>query len=392
MNPELLKILEEKRSLIAELDNASPERLIEIEARTGELNALEAQILKEGTDAEKRSRLAELLGTGNIEARQIDISNSKAIESDNVLATEEYRNAFLKNLQGKTLNQSEERVLTTAAASAGAAVPETTMNMVIDKLRQTSVLFPLITVMNIPGDVKLTVANAKNAAAWKAEGTDGTPADDTVAEVSLKGYELIKLVEISKAARAMTIPAFEQYIVAELGRQMAIAIENAILNGTGSANDQPDGIIASITWITGTNQIEYTLDGEPTYDNFVDMLALLPTMYHRNAKFVCDRQFFFRIKKIKDNDGRPLFTYNPQDEFSGSILGYPVIIDDYAPAETCLLGDYTYYYFNFSAPVEIDSDDSVGFKSGKRTYRGLAVADGKPALEEMFIYLVEASA
>lgn len=388
----LKQIMEERASLLADLEGATAERITEIEARTLELETLELEINADGQKAEQRSKVAEMLSKGSVEARSFESTQTPDVDPENPLATAEYRNAFLKNLQGKKLSDSEERVLTTGAASAGAAVPETTMNMIIDKLRQTSVLFPLITVMNVPGDLRLTVANAKNAAAWKAEGIDGTPADDTVAEVVLKGYELIKLVEISKAASAMTLSAFEQYIVAEIGRQMAIAIENAILNGAGSGSDQPDGIITSITWATGTNQVEYTIATQPTYDDYVAVAALLPTMYHGNAKFVMDRAQYFEVQKIKDNDGRPIFNFNAQGEYSGTVLGYPVIIDDYMPAGEILFGDFMYYYMNFSSPVEIESDDSVGFKSGKRTYRGLAVLDGKPSLEEMFIRMIEASA
>jgi hypothetical protein len=40
---------------------------------------------------------------------------------------------------------------------------------------------------------------------------------------------------------------------------------------------------------------------------------------------------------------------------------------------------------NFSSPIELSSSREAGFKSGKITYRGLAVTDGKPALAEAFV-------
>jgi HK97 family phage major capsid protein len=393
------EILEERAKLKHELDgDVTEERLAEIEKRVSELADLEQELRKEGEVTEKRNKIAKMLAVQNGEQRNLENFTPQVQEKrygemkiEELRSLPEYRSAYLKSLQGKELSETEERALTTGAASAGAAVPETTMNMVIDKLRQTSVLFNKVTVTNIPGNVKFVVANAKNDAAWKAEGTDGTAADDTVSEVVLNGYELIKLVEISKAAYAMTIDAFESYIVAELGRRMAIAIENAIISGAGSGSNQPEGIIESISWVTDTNQIEYTLGGDPTYDDFVDMLALLPTEYHSRAEFVVDRDMFFRIKKIKDNDGRPIFDYNPENDASGSILGYDITIDDYMTAGEVLLGDLSYYRINFSMPIEIEADSSVGFASGKVTYRGMAVLDGKVALSEPFVKMTEAS-
>ena len=395
----LKEILEARAKLKTELDGDVTEvRLAEIEAEILQLEVDETELRAAGAAAEARKKVANMLTvTAGTEVRTIDgsapvVNDVTKLNGLELRSSEEYRNAYIKSLQRKDLSEVEERILTTGASSAGAAVPTTTLNLIIDKLRQTSVLFNKISVTYIPGKVTLVIANAKNAAAWKAEGTDGTAADDTVAEVTLNGYELIKLVEISKAASVMTISAFESYIVAELGRQIAIAIENAIINGTGSTHNQPEGIVASITWVTGTNQIEYTHAGTPTYDNFVDMLALLPTMYHAGAEFVVTRAMYFEIKKIKDSDGRPIFDYNPENKGSSTILGYPITIDDYMTADEVLLGEFGYYRLNFASDIELEFDASVGFKSGKLTYRGLAVLDGKVALGESFVKMTEASA
>lgn len=343
---------------------------------------------------EKRAQIAKDIQAGNIDANpiakpQVKKRTFEGMERDEILDTPEYRSGYLKRLQGKPLTEIEERALTTAVDSAGPAVPTQTLNMIIDKLRQTSVLFPRINVSYVPGNMSLVVANAKNAAAWKPEGTDGTPADDTVIEVNLTGYELIKLVEISAAAQAMTISAFEAYISAEIGRQMAIAIENAVLNGTGSG--QPTGILTGITW-DANNSLTWAAGSSVDYDTLVDGLALLPTMYHPTAVFVMNRSMLFSgIRKIKTTDGQPIFTYNPQDPARNAILGYPVIVDDYVPADTILLGDFSYYYWNFAQAPQIETSREAAFKSGKITYRGLAVADGKPALSEAFIKIYKAA-
>lgn len=200
---------------------------------------------------------------------------------------------------------------------------------------------------------------------------------------------MIKLVEVSAAAQAMTIDAFESYIASEIGRQMAIAVENAILNGTGSG--QPTGVLTGVTW-GSNNSTTWAAGAAVSYDNLVDALALLPTMYHNNAVFVMNRQMLFGgIRKIKTTDGQPIFTYNPQDETRNAILGYPVIVDDYMPDNTILLGDFSYYYWNFSQAPQIETSREAAFRSGKITYRGLAVADGKPALAEAFVKIEEAA-
>lgn len=389
LEKRMKEIKERKKEIRSMLENDNGDlNLDEIEE---ELKKLEA----EEEELEKRMSIAKGIQNGDISANpipkpEVRNMNFEGMEREKILSTPEYRSAYLKNLQGKRLTEVEERALTTATDSAGAAVPTQTLNKIIDKLRQTSALFPYINVSYVPGRLSLVVANAKNAATWKTEGSDGTPADDTVVEVNLGGFELIKLVEISAAAQAMTIDAFEDYISAEIGRQMAMAVENAVLNGSGSG--EPTGVLTGITW-NENNTSNWAAGGEVNYDALVDGLALLPTMYHNNAVFVMNRKMLFGgVRKIKTADGQPVFTYNPQDPVRNSILGYPVIIDDFMPDDTILLGDFSYYYWNFAQAPSIETSREAGFRSGKVVYRGLAVADGKPALAEAFVKIEEASA
>lgn len=384
-------------------------RLLEIEQRAQEIHAMlggEEEIDMEAVQSELRSladekkqieqrmKIAQDINSGFLNAQKIETPqvkeerkmNVETMKVEDVLASAEYRSAFFKNLQGKELSDVEKRTLTTAANSVGSAVPTITQNAIIDKLRQYSVLYPRIGVVNVAGNVTLVIANAKNAASWKAEGTNGTPADDTTTSVTLGGNELIKLVEISAKASAMTIDALESYIVDEIARQISIAFENAILNGTGSANNQPQGILTGITWTANTNMINWAANSVVSYDNIVDGLSLLPTLYHQNAVFVMSRKTFWSgIKKIKATDGTPLMTYNPQDGVKFSILGYPVLVDDYIADDVILLGDLSYYKWNNAAPIAIEASREAGFLSGKTVYRGMAVADGKVALDEAFI-------
>lgn len=385
-------------------------RLQEIEKRAQEIHTLlsgEDQVNMEEIQAELRSladekkeievrmerqQMAQDLTNGLIQGQKIEAPkeerkmNLETLSKEELLALPEYRTGYFKLLQGQKLTEVEQRTLTTAAGSVGAAVPTQTMNMVIDKLRQTSVLFPLVNVFYIGGNVSLIVANAKTAANWKAEGTDGTPADDTVVSVSLAGNELIKLVQISAKASAMTVDALEAYIVAELGRQIGIAFENAILNGTGSANDQPQGILTGITWTAGTNMINWGATSSVGYDNLLDGIALLPTLYHQNAKLIMSRKTLFGgVRKIKSTTGEPVFTLDSTQAFAGTIFGYPVIVDDYIADDVILFGDLNYYYMNIAQAPTIEVSREAAFISGKLTYRGLVVADGKPALSEAFV-------
>lgn len=369
--------------LLRSEEEISKEQIEDIEKEIEQLDAEVAEI------EEKRSAVQELSKKlGEKEIRTLEKPQERGIEKQmenrsvqEIVASVEYRDAYYKALSGIKLNEMEERALTSASNSAGAAVPTSTLNQVIEKLQQVSALFGEVTVTNMAEGVKFVVANAKNAASWKAEGTDGSVTDDTVTEVVLGGHELIKIAQLSAKLQAMSIDALEAYVVGEIARQIAIAIENSIISGTGT--NQATGIDTGITWVDGTNANPYTT--ALSFDEIVATIQLLPTAYHANAKMVMSRQTFWDIRKIKTTTGEPIFTYNPQDGLAGTIFGYPVIVSDFVEVGDIFFGDFSYYRFNIAQALELSSSRDAAFLSGKITYRGLMVADGKPALGEAFV-------
>ena len=143
-------------------------RLQEIEARKAEIrsllqsdNEVDLDALKNELDSlsseqrsiKERHELANSIQVGKIVARGLDPDEDEPKED--VADSAEYRSAYLKNLMGKELNDAEKRAMTTASNSVGAVVPTTTMNKIVEKLKQAGVILPLVTTLNIPSNVKM---------------------------------------------------------------------------------------------------------------------------------------------------------------------------------------------------------------------------------------------
>ncbi|MFT8889472.1 MAG: phage major capsid protein [Ethanoligenens sp.] len=297
----------------------------------------------------------------------------------------EYRTGFFKVLSGRTdLTDTEKRALTTASNSGGAAVPTTTYDLIIKRMQQTSALFGLINKTYLPGNVVLPVANAQTAAQW-SDTAPGTDQDDTLSQVSLGAFALSKFAKVKGQLILMAIDALETYIVSAVGDQLAIAVENAILNGTGSS--QPTGILTGATF-GSTNSATYT--ASLGYDDMVGAKALLG-LYRSNAVWVCNATMEAQIYKIKTTVNQPLFTQNPITGLIANPLGFPLVVDYYMPDDTILLMNPDYYYMNINQNPTITADDSAGFLSTSRIYRGTMFLDGKPALNDAFVKLTKAA-
>ena len=85
------------------------------------------------------------------------------------------------------------------------------------------------------------------------------------------------------------------------------------------------------------------------------------------------------IRDREDTAGNRVVVADAQSPAKFNVLGFPVIVDDNMAEDTIVFGDFKAYKFNFAADPTVESDASVGFRSGSVVYRAMALADGKLA-------------
>ena len=293
----------------------------------------------------------------------------------------EYRNAYLKRLQGKELD-AEER----AAVTASAAIPTITMNKIIGVLELTPII-AAVDVSYIEGNVTFPAENSINEASWIPMGNASTDSADSLTSVSLAAYKLIKTVEITADVQSMSIDAFETWLTTRLANKMSKAIDAGIIKGTGGSNNQCTGIAVTKATQDGT----YTKT-KIKWSDLTKIIGTLPSEYAMNAKFVMNRNLFWnKIMGLESSDGQPVVVADAQSPAKFNILGFPVIVDDNCTTGDILFGDLKAYKFNFAKAPEVKSDDSVAFRSGSTVYRAMALADGKLADANAIVRFIEAT-
>ena len=362
-----------------EIDNATGDALTALETEVNNLTAERQQLLDE---VQKRQQLRAGIAAGAITGKTIVAKEEDKKMENRTFAVDsaEYREAYLMNLQHRQLN-AEQR----AAVSASGAIPTQTLNKIIARL-DDSPLLSRVDLTHIPGNVSIPVEDSVADVSWVAMGTAATDSADTITTVSLAAYKLIKTVEITADVEAMAIGAFETWLVNRLANKMQLALDNAVINGTGT--NQAKGIVTELSSATGT----FT-KAKATYANLITIISSLGTKYAANACFIMPRTLFYTdVMGIVDNSGKPVIHTDAESPSKFNILGYPVIIDDMVPADNILFGDLRAYKLNIAKAPAITADDSVAFRTGSRVYRVLALADGKLAETAAFVRYTRATA
>ena len=355
--------IEARMSEIASLEVSDDTGTDEINARADELEALRAELETRKNVAKAEEELRQAVAAGNDPVtREFKQEDKKMYE----LNSPEYRDAFLRNVQGKELT-AEER---TALSGGNYAIPQETANKIWGKA-ELYPLFNAVDVMHIPGTVVLPVEGTVNAASVVAMGNAATDSADSLSSVSLGIYKIIKTIEITADVAAMAVPAFEDWLVDRLANKIFRAVTGYIAAGTGSS--QPTGL----TSVDATGHT-YT-KAAITYDDICAIIASLPTEYNPGAAFVMSRTTFWQnVMAVKDTANHPIVVADVQSPAKFNILGFPVILEDGVGTDI-IFGDLKEgYAWNFGKEISVDRDASVGFRSGSEVFRGMCLGDGKP--------------
>lgn len=372
------EINDRKAELRAMLEGTDEVNLEEIKTELRELNT-EFEML------ENRKKTAEGIAAGTIPAAEIENPVAARSAADAAADGEkEYRAAWLRNIRGLDLTDAETRALTTATSSVGAAVPTITQNKIVEKVKQYCPLLDKIDLLRVPGGVTVPAEGTTTDAKTHAEGATITADADTIVSVVLSGYEVTKLVTISKSVEKMSIDAFESWLVNKISRKIAEKIGYLIVYGSGNSEAQG---INKITW-GADNSVTVAKTASLTTANVQALVALLNGGYDSGAEWLMSKTTFF-------TDFHPLMNNSKDNivtEQNGSyrVMGYPISFDDRITAHEAFLGNiYRGYVGNM--PEDITVTSQFVTRENAYDFLGCAMFDGKVQATEAFVKLVKAT-
>lgn len=244
----------------------------------------------------------------------------------------EYRKAFMNHVvKGEAIpaefkNTSE----TTTTTDAGAVIPTTVLNKIIEKMESTGMILPLVTRTSYKGGLGIPVSSVKPTATWVAEGAGSDTQKKTVGKDGMIIFAYHKLrcaVAVSLEMDTMALSAFESVLISNVSEAMVKALEVSIIKGSGTG--QPKGVLSE-TVETGQN-VELTEGAAITYENLCEMEAKLPLAYEANAVWFMTKVTFMKISSMVDANKQPIarVNYGISGKPERTLLGRPVILNDY---------------------------------------------------------------
>lgn len=368
-------------------------RLLEIRARKMEirkalegegkvnLNALQEELKKldaEQEEIEEREKIAQGIQFGKEPEGVQKRSKPQAAVKKNPYESDEYRSAFMEYVTKGTPIPAEFRDAATTT-DAAALIPPTTLNRVIEKVRTYGNILPLVTRTAYKTGLAIPTSNVKPVAKWVAEGATSEKQKKVLGSITFSHFKLRCAVAVTLETENMTLSAFEDIIVNNVAEAMVVALEESIINGTGSG--QPTGILNDLS--KGTTINVSKLD----YKTLIDAEAAIPQAYEAGSVWVMNKPTFMQFIGMIDSNGQPIARVNAgvNGVPSRVLLGRNVVLCDYLPTFAATLKKTDVFAFiyrmkdyvlnsNYSVAMKIyednDTDDIVK--------KSIMIADGKP--------------
>lgn len=288
---------------------------------------------------------------------------------------------FLHALQ--TNNREKLQILSEGTASAGGyLVPEDFANVIVEDLRDATVMRQLANVISVTTDTfHLPRLDSRPQAQWRAEKAVKATSTASFSELVLTPYSLASIVTLTQELVDDASLGVNGSIVNYITRLMvqALAEKEDRAFWTGSGTGQPTGVSG------------YSVGSRAKGSNFADtIISLYHDMkqgYRSTAVWVANSYVLAQVRQLKDSQNRYLVQDLGQSPF-GSLLGRPIYEQNDLAQTELYFGDFSYYTIADRQGIRVDTSTEAtvgGSNYFEKNLVGVRVekrVDGELALTE----------
>lgn len=229
----------------------------------------------------------------------------------------------------------------------------------IDVLRnKSSVMAAGATVLSgLSGDVKIPKKVSAASASWIGESSAVSESEMTASAVTLTPKTVGAFTDVTTQLLAQSSLDIENLIREDLAQAIAIAMDKAALEGTGS-NGQPTGILN----VTGVNQVTNFAAATPTFAECVSLETAVSedNALMGNLAYILPSSMYGALKTTEKASGTAQFVVEPQ----GTINGYNAIVSNQATAGNLYYGNFSDVIVGLFSGLELVVDPYTNAPSG----------------------------
>ena len=386
--------IEKRNNLLAEAEEMLNNDDVEgYEAKENEIKELDEKFEKVAKAQANMNALKDKEPKKNnfIVDDEINNKGDEDLKNEDKFASVEYRKAFMNFAKTGKIDEIPEKFQNvdevTTTTDAGAVIPTTIMEEVIDKMEEYGQIFSRVRKTNIKGGVQVPVNSLKPTATWIDETTTSDRQKlDMSDKITFTYFGLECRISVSLLADVTTLSIFENTLTELIVEAMVKAMDKAIISGSGSG--APLGITKD-TRVPAENELELNENEIVEWSTWKKKIfAKIPLAYRAGGSFIMAAGTFEGyVDGMTDTNGQPIGRVNygiangPQERFGGR--GVILVEDDVvAPFDSATAGDVIAVFCKLSdyainSNMQMTMYRWTDHDNNEKVDKALLVADGK---------------
>lgn len=359
-----VELMENAREMLQDGNAAGAEEIMdrveELDAKfeSSALAAANAAALAGGAKPVELKNLSRTVSGGKV----VEKMENEMLKRENMVGSQEYKNAFLKTLLGRELTEMENVAYVHTTTQENAPVPTEMLNEIWDliygehHILEDITIYRTGTIMEVVKHTEVTQGKAKQV----AEGEANDDEQNTFVKVTLTGKDFSKHVDISYAMQKMSIPAFETYLKNEIA--------------TGIGEELAKDVVASIgTGMASENKLETAAAGTVSYKDLAKLFGQLKRVGSLNI-YATRNTIYNQMVGLTNDSGTPIFQQVINPNVEGALFGAQIKTEDAVADGTILVGDGKKFVFNMIQDIMVESAKDI--KKHVVTHSGYARGEG----------------
>ena len=354
-----------------EADKAEAEEAeANLDAEVRELEAeLDATETKEEPKAEERSAVPVI----EKRKKEIHIMNKRfrdmTFEERTRLVQRDDMQEFLGQVRSAI---KEQRALT----NVGYLIPDVFLGILKAAIEDYSKLYNRVYKEPVSGPARLVIEGPAPEAVWTEACANLNELDLSWSKAEIDGYKVGGYFKVCNAIIEDADIDLAGYINEKLGQAIGLAIDKAIVFGTGTK--MPTGIVPTLKAVGGTpNVVSHanTVTGKALVEALIDDASLITSQYGSDLIWIMNKKTKLQIRKNMLNvDSAGLFVAG--NEFP--VIGGDIIELNFMPNNVIVGGYADLYLLGERKGIELNTSEHAFWVADQTGFKGTARYDGKP--------------
>lgn len=376
---------DEEKQAVEEAVTAFETEKAEAEKEAADLDAevreLEAELDSVETKDEPEARAAGLV----IETREKEILNMKKRFRDMSYAE---RTAFVQqdevqSFLGEVRAAIKEK---RAISNAGYLIPQVILGLIKENIEEYSKLYSRVDLRQVAGTSRMVIEGAYPEAVWTEMCANLNELDLSFSKVEVDGYKVGGYIKVCNASLEDSDIDLAGEIITALGRAIGIALDKAIIFGTGTK--MPTGIVPTLKAVASTpNVVSHanTVTGKALVQALIGDIAKAKGNYSRGIKtwVMNETTYSYILAQLVEVDANGAYVSVVNGTMP--VVGGDIIVLNTMPDYVIVAGYFDLYLLAERAGTEFNTSEHAFWTADQTGFKGTARYDGKVLINNGFV-------